>query len=105
MPIWAWKNAMAAAMARAFAVPGEGTMIHLRGASDASLGPVSQPGETLREIVWAVTDRDALKTIADELTRDREVSTLPDGRIRVLGPDGLPVSFQVTQARHVLTRR
>lgn len=85
-----------------FAVPGEGTMIHLRQAGDTALMPPSQPGESLREIVWAVSDRGALKIIADELARDRNVSELVDGRIRVLGPDGLPISFQVTQARHVI---
>ncbi len=83
-----------------FAVPGEGSMIHLREATDTTLAPAIRPGEPLREIVWAVSDRDALGVIADELARDRHVSELADGRIRVLGPDGMPISFQVTQARH-----
>jgi AAHS family 4-hydroxybenzoate transporter-like MFS transporter len=85
-----------------FAVPGEGTTIQLRRGDDSASSYSQQPGESLREIVWGVSDRDALQTIAGELSRDRDVTEEKDGRIRLLGPDGLPISFQVTQARHIV---
>ncbi|HXQ49750.1 MAG TPA: MFS transporter [Stellaceae bacterium] len=84
-----------------FAIAGEDTIIDLRERRDPGLPPPVAPGESLREIVWGVSDRDALGLIAGELARDRDVREDADGRICVIGPDNFPLAFQVTRARHV----
>src|SRR5579862_3137970 len=71
------------------AVAGEGTRIELRKMNDSSLPEAVEAGPTLREIIWAVSDKAALEQIAGELTRDRKVTEDADGRVRVIGPGGL----------------
>jgi catechol 2,3-dioxygenase-like lactoylglutathione lyase family enzyme len=82
-------------------VPGEGSQVHVRREGDASLRPAWAAGETLREVTWAVSDADALRAIGDELSKDRGVKQDAQGRLLVNGPFGMPLAFQVTQARHV----
>jgi catechol 2,3-dioxygenase-like lactoylglutathione lyase family enzyme len=81
------------------AVAGEGTRVELRKTGDASLPEAVEAGPTLREIVWAVSDKAALQQVAAELTRDRKVSEDADGRIRVIGPGGFGLAFEVTKAK------
>jgi catechol 2,3-dioxygenase-like lactoylglutathione lyase family enzyme len=80
------------------AVAGEGTRVELRKASDSSLPAAVEAGPTLREIVWAVSDKAALQQIAAELTRDRKVAEDADGNLHVTGPGGFGLAFAVTKA-------
>jgi catechol 2,3-dioxygenase-like lactoylglutathione lyase family enzyme len=79
-------------------VRGEGSWIHLRKRGDASLPEAVEGGPTMREIVWAVSDRASLDAIANELSRDRKVTTDAEGRLHVIGPMGYGVAFDVTKA-------
>ena len=49
------------------AVAGEGTRVELRKLSDTSLPEAVEAGPTLREIVWAVSDKAALQDVAGDL--------------------------------------
>jgi AAHS family 4-hydroxybenzoate transporter-like MFS transporter len=90
----------AGASGATFAIPNEGTRVVLRDVRDKSLPAPSAPGESLRRIVWAVADRDALQQIGQELARDRDVTEI-DGALHTIGPNGLALAFKVTAAQHV----
>ena len=81
------------------AVAGEGTRIELRKMADPSLPAAVEPGSTLREIVWAVSDKGALQQVAAELVRDREIKEDADGSLHVAGPAGFGLAFAVTKAK------
>jgi catechol 2,3-dioxygenase-like lactoylglutathione lyase family enzyme len=81
------------------AVVGEGTRVVLRKMEDPSLPAAVEAGPTLREIVWAVSDKAALQSVAGELAKDRKVTEDADGRLRVTGPGGFGLAFEVTKAR------
>jgi catechol 2,3-dioxygenase-like lactoylglutathione lyase family enzyme len=79
-------------------VAGEGTRVELREIDDPSLPPAVEAGSTMREIVWAVSDKGSLQRIAGELNKDREVAEDSDGRLHVIGPGGFGLAFEVTKA-------
>lgn len=81
------------------AVAGEGTRIELRQMSDASLPAAVEGGPTLREIVWAVSDKAALQQLGSELTKDREIKEDADGTLHATGPGGFGLAFEVTKAK------
>jgi catechol 2,3-dioxygenase-like lactoylglutathione lyase family enzyme len=81
------------------AVAGEGTRIELRKMSDTSLPEAVEAGPTLREIVWAVSDKAALQDVAAELAKDRQVVVDVDDRLHVKGPGGFGLAFEVTKAK------
>ena len=81
------------------AVAGEGTRVELRRMSDSSLPEAIEAGPTLREIVWAVSDKAALREIAAELARDRKVTEDAEGLLHVTGPGGFGLAFEVTKAK------
>jgi catechol 2,3-dioxygenase-like lactoylglutathione lyase family enzyme len=80
------------------AVAGEGTRIELRKLDDTALPAAVEPGSTLREIVWAVSDRAALQQVAAEIGRDRKITEDSQGRLHVVGPAGFGLAFEVTGA-------
>jgi catechol 2,3-dioxygenase-like lactoylglutathione lyase family enzyme len=79
----------------------EGTAIHLRLAQDRSLAPPIESGPTIREVVWGVKSKSDLEAIAAELSKDREVSKGADGKLSSVDPNGVAISFQVTQRKEV----
>src|SRR6185312_16320274 len=81
------------------AVAGEGTRVELRKQGDTSLPEVVEAGPTLREIVWAVSDKAALQEVAAEVSRDRNVIEDSEGRLHVKGPGGFGFAFEVTKAK------
>ncbi|HEX3970809.1 MAG TPA: VOC family protein [Stellaceae bacterium] len=80
-------------------VAGEGTRVELRKQGDTALPEAVEAGPTLREIVWAVSDKAALQEVAAEISKDRAVSEDKDGRLHVKGPGGFGLAFEVTQAK------
>lgn len=89
----------AGAAGATLAVAGEGTRVELRKLSDAGLPAAVEPGSTLREIVWAVSDKAALQQVGAELARDRAVSEDAAGTLHVTGPGGFGLAFAVTAAK------
>lgn len=81
------------------AVAGEGTRVELRKMADPNLPAAVEPGSTLREIVWAVSDKASLQDVAAELQRDRDIKEDADGGLHVVGPTGFGLAFVVTKAR------
>jgi len=88
-----------------FAVAGEGSRIELRRASDPSLPEAVEPGPTLREIVWAVSDQASLQQIGAEIARDRAVREDADGALHTIGPGGFGLAFAATRAIRETTPR
>lgn len=80
-------------------VAAEGTRVELRKMNDASLPEPVEAGPTLREIVWAVSDKAALQQVAAELTNDRKITEDAEGRLHVMGPGGFGLAFEVTKAK------
>jgi catechol 2,3-dioxygenase-like lactoylglutathione lyase family enzyme len=82
-------------------ITGEGTAVHLRLADDSTLPPPIEGGSTIREVVWGVRSKTDLDSIAAELSEDREVSTGPDGKLCSVDPNGLAISFRVSQRKEI----
>src|SRR6185437_3622915 len=80
-------------------VAGEGTRIELRKQGDAALPEAVEAGPTLREIVWAVSDKAALQDVAAEIAKDRTVTEDTEGRLHIKGPGGFGLAFEVTRAK------
>src|SRR5262249_9142617 len=80
-------------------VAGEGTRVELRKQGDTSLPEAVEAGPTLREIVWAVSDKAALQQVAAEVSRDRTVTEDKEGRLHAKGPGGFGMAFEVTKAK------
>lgn len=80
-----------------------GARVLVRHSDDAGLPPPMEAGPTIREVVWGVTDADALEPIARALQsapgfEDRRSA---DGTLVALDPHGLRVTFQVSAKRSV----
>jgi catechol 2,3-dioxygenase-like lactoylglutathione lyase family enzyme len=82
-------------------VTGEGTAVHLRLQDDPGLPPPIEGGSTIREVVWGVRSKSDLDVVAGELSKDREVSKGPDGKVCSTDPNGVAISFQVSQRREL----
>jgi catechol 2,3-dioxygenase-like lactoylglutathione lyase family enzyme len=80
-------------------VAGEGTRVELRKQGDAALPEAVEAGPTLREIVWAVSDKAALQDVAAEISKDRAVTEDKEGRLHIKGPGGFGLAFEVTKAK------
>jgi catechol 2,3-dioxygenase-like lactoylglutathione lyase family enzyme len=78
----------------------DGTEVVVRHRLDPALPSAVEPGSTLREVVWGVTDNAALTEIAMRLG----CTTLPDarGHPRVADPNGLSHVFRKTRRRPVI---
>ena len=81
------------------AVAGEGTRIQLRKMTDSVLPAAVESGPTMREIVWAVSDKAALQQIGAELGKDRKVTEDSDGVLHSVMPGGFGIAFEVTKAK------
>jgi catechol 2,3-dioxygenase-like lactoylglutathione lyase family enzyme len=89
----------ASAAGATMAVAGEGTRIHLRKMGDSALPAAAEAGPTMREIVWAVSDKAALQQVAAELSKDRKVAEDKDGVLHTMGPGGFGIAFEITKAK------
>lgn len=73
------------------------TAVVLRDKDDPSLPPPLPTATRLRETVWGVEDRATLDAIATDLSRDRDVTVDPAGRVRTVDDAGFRIAFQVTR--------
>jgi catechol 2,3-dioxygenase-like lactoylglutathione lyase family enzyme len=85
-----------------FSVSGEQSQVRLLRHDDAAVPAPWAKGDSLRQVVWGVSDKDALRAIADELSKDRDVKEDAEGRLLVTGPFGMPLAFEVSHAKHVI---
>lgn len=79
----------------------DGTAIVLARQDDAQLPPALGTASMLRKTVYGVADQATLHAIADELGRDRTVTTLPDGSLETVDDMGFVLGFQVTVRRQL----
>jgi catechol 2,3-dioxygenase-like lactoylglutathione lyase family enzyme len=85
------------------AVSPEGSEVCIRKAADAGLPPAVESGSSVREIVWAVSDRAALDALAASLSRDHDLKVDATGRLSMIGPGGFGLAFAVTAATREAT--
>lgn len=71
-----------------------GQAILIRQAADKSLPATTEPGSTLREIVWGVDSARSLKAIGAGLARDREVAAGADGTLHARDECGYAIGFR-----------
>ncbi len=74
----------------------DGTGLEIRRRNDPSLPPALKTGSMLRLTVLGVTDQAALRDVAAELRKDRQVLHLADGTLRCQDDQGFELAFQVT---------
>ena len=77
----------------------DGTSIVIRRRDDPGLPPPLESGSMLRQIVYGVADETAVRSVADELARDRQVRRAPDGGVESTDDHGFALRFQVTVRR------
>jgi len=87
----------AAGNGRFEALDGTGIVIALR--NDPCLPAPLATGSMLRETIYGTADAATLESIAQELSRDREVCRLADGSIRTHDDSGFAIGFQTTIRR------
>ena len=74
-----------------------GTGVVLRAPDDPALPAAMEPGATLRETTFGVRSEAALRAIAAELGKDREVRADADGTIHAVDPLGFAIAFRVAR--------
>ena len=79
----------------------DGSEIILKPQSLPGLPPAIQEGATVREIIWGTEAEPDLESIADELSRDRDVITDPDGALHSVDDLGLGIAFRPTRRRPI----
>ncbi|MDP9607205.1 UNVERIFIED_ORG: catechol 2,3-dioxygenase-like lactoylglutathione lyase family enzyme [Variovorax paradoxus] len=80
----------------------DGTAVVIKAADDPSLPRKTlDTANMLRKTVYGVADEDTLRTIAEELRRDREVKQLPDGSLECIDDVGFLLGFKVSRRRPV----
>ena len=79
----------------------DGTAMTVRRRDDPSLPPALPTGNTLRQTVWGCVDQETVDEVADELSRDRQVSRNADGSIETVDDLGFQVAFRVTTRRPI----
>ncbi len=80
-----------------------GAQVRVRRPDDATLSPAMEPGPTMREVTWGVSDQAALDALVAPLSKapgfeDRRAT---DGTLQALDPHGLRVVFEVSHKRAV----
>ncbi len=79
----------------------DGTGLIVRKPSDGSLPAPVAADPNIREVRYGVVDRATLEAIGAELSKDREVKSLPGGILRSTDADGYPISFQLSVRRPI----
>jgi catechol 2,3-dioxygenase-like lactoylglutathione lyase family enzyme len=80
----------------------EGSSIELRPASDPDLPAPFLEGNSPREVIWGVSDRETLEAIVIELSRDRPVSVDAKGTLHTRDDIGIAIGFEIFD-RHLPT--
>lgn len=76
----------------------DGSSVELKLKDDPSLPVANVPGPTLRAAIWGVKDPADLDAIAEELSKDRQV-TRGDGTVQSMDDDQNTLIFRVTKRR------
>ncbi|MFM0620413.1 VOC family protein [Paraburkholderia nemoris] len=76
----------------------EGAQVVILRSDDPSLPPPVGGKSQLREIVWAVESNNDIERVADELSKDRDVSVV-DGVARTIDDSGYGLAFVVSSFR------
>ena len=71
--------------------------VEVRLSQDPSLLPRFKAATGVREAIFGVSSPDDLKAIAEEISKDRKVTTDADGTIHALDPLGLGIGFRVSR--------
>jgi catechol 2,3-dioxygenase-like lactoylglutathione lyase family enzyme len=77
----------------------DGTNVVIRKPSDTSIAAPVAADPNLRDTLYGVADKATLDAVANELSKDRDIKSLPNGILRTTDDDGYPISFQVTTRR------
>jgi catechol 2,3-dioxygenase-like lactoylglutathione lyase family enzyme len=77
----------------------DGTCIVLRDVADPTLPAPLASGNKLRKTVYGVADPESLEEIAEELSRDRQVTREADGSISAVDDVGFALGFRLTRRR------
>lgn len=80
-----------------------GSKIVVRHRTDKRLPPAYADRPGVCETIWGVDTQEALDALAADLKRDRELKLDPDGTIRFLADDGMPLGLRVWAKRHVVS--
>jgi catechol 2,3-dioxygenase-like lactoylglutathione lyase family enzyme len=80
----------------------DGGEIHIASQPDPSLPAAIEEGATLREVIWGAEDQRSVDAIAEELSRDRKVSTGADGTVRSVDDMGLAIGFRVSRRQKIV---
>ena len=83
----------------------DGTEIILKPQSMPGLPTAIQEGSTVREIIWGTEAETDLASIADELSRDREVTMDSDGVLHSVDDLGLGIAFRPTLRKRIEDER
>jgi catechol 2,3-dioxygenase-like lactoylglutathione lyase family enzyme len=75
--------------------------VEVRLAEDPSLPPRFEQGTGVREAIFGVRSTDDLAAIADELSKDRKVTSDRDGTIHAVDPLGIGIAFRVSRCQKV----
>jgi catechol-2,3-dioxygenase len=79
----------------------DGTEVILRPKDDSALAPAFEPGATLREGIWGVTDTATLVQIGQKLEAAGMAVSEGEGGLHCTDPCGLKISFRVSRRRKV----
>jgi catechol 2,3-dioxygenase-like lactoylglutathione lyase family enzyme len=77
----------------------EKSQIILRKTSDPQLPKAIEEGPTVREVIWGVSNQEALNTFIDKISSTVDITWGDDGIPRCTDPNGLSIGFQVTQCQ------
>ena len=78
----------------------DGTEVYLRPIDEPELPPPFEGGSTTREIVWGLESEEDLNSLCKSLSDEGSLRDI-DGRPACTDPNGLTISFRVTQRRDV----
>ena len=78
---------------------GIGSQIIVRPEAGKSLRPRLEGGSNFREVIFGVVNASALKAVAEDLSRDRDVAVDADGTLHTIDDSGINVGFRVWRHR------
>jgi catechol 2,3-dioxygenase-like lactoylglutathione lyase family enzyme len=79
----------------------DGTEVCLRPHDAKLLPPAMESGSTLREVVWGVKGKRNLDALIKQITGNPSFTEGKDGLVRITDPNGLSLSFRLTQRKSV----
>lgn len=81
----------------------EGSSVVIRHESDARLPKTQMVGTGVREVIWGVTNQEALDRLADGLGKDHSVTSDEHGTVHFVAPFGIPMGLRVFEKKPVVS--